>query len=416
MPVTTAVVGRQSIVDRNAEVVGYELLFRPFAMSNSAHLVTQGLAPISSDDMTVAMFSGALGVGINRLSGGKTVFINADRGILTGRIPIAFPPEMTVIEILESVDLDDEVIAGIKQLREGGFRLAADDFQWSDQAELLLPLVDIVKIDLLLVDPEDLAAIVARCRAYDVQLLAEKVETQQELDRCRTLGFDLFQGYFTGRPRTLSASSLSPSQVGLLRLASAVLRDTVTFNELEDILRVEPAITYKLLQLAAIGRLGETRRTVNSIRDALVLMGVDRLRGWVPALLMRPAGRAIDSRLLTVLTRARTVELLAAQTQVSEADGAGFAFTAGMLSGFDLLLGVPRQELQEALDIPERLRSCLFGPGRLATLIEAVAYAERYGTPDTFPGISREQFDEAAARSFAWAIAAIEAIDGPQAA
>jgi EAL and modified HD-GYP domain-containing signal transduction protein len=195
-----------------------------------------------------------------------------------------------------------------------------------------------------------------------------------------------------------------------MRLASAVLDDDVDYAIIEQILRPEPELSYQLVQLASIGKFGETRREVQSLRQALVWIGLNRLRGWIPALSLRPVGRATDTNLQQVLTRARTVELLADQRYQGKGD---FAFTAGMFSALDLLLGVPRAKLPHMLEIPPRLHAAVFDrTTELGQLIGWVIDFEESGVvPPLDFGITRATLTEAAALAARWAIRNTQVLD-----
>jgi EAL and modified HD-GYP domain-containing signal transduction protein len=398
---TTANVGRQPIVNRRRDIVGYELLYRATATSRRAD-ESSGPNGLDGDQMTDTVIFGALGIGVMQLTGGKELFCNADRAILTGRAPISLPPRQTVVEILETVEIDDEVLAGCRALKRAGYRLAADDFTWSGRDETLLELVDIVKIDLQATPRDELATVVAACREFDVQLLAEKVESEEQWEECLDLGFDLFQGYLTGRPETISGPTTGPSRHGVLALSTAVLDDDVNYARLEEILRPEPELVYQLVQLASQGRLGETRREVRSLRQALVLVGLNRVRGWIPTLLLRPAGPTADTNMAAVLARARMAELLADKYLTGSAD---LAFTAGMFSAFDLMLGVPAARLPELLGIPARLCAAAFDRNDpVGQIVGWVADYQRDGTlPPADSGIDQMELSYAASCAFGWA-------------
>lgn len=419
MPVSTAVVGRQPIVDRARETVGYELLFRALETSTSAFDPLDDEVPeeirdtaADGDAMSTNVILNAMSIGVGRVIGDKLAFCNADRGVLSGRVKIALPPERTVVEVLEGIDVDGEILAGCRYLRSAGYRLAADDFQWYDGAERLLELVDMVKIDLRLTPLDRVNELVEKCRPFGVTFLAEKVETDAEFDQCAALGFEMFQGYLLGRPNTIASPALGPSRHGVLQLAGALLSSETDFAQLEAILRAEPALTYRLLQLAAIGRLGETRREVRSIREALVTVGLTRIRGWLPALLLRPAGPATDTALPSVLSRARLTELIALRVSPHQA---GFAFAAGMLSAFDLLMGIPHHELSGALEVPADLREAAFsGAGGVGRVVAAaIAYQADGSVPADLPGVSAADLDLDAARAFSWAMRMSTLLDQP---
>lgn len=406
---TTAYVGRQPIVNRRREVVGYELLYRASAHSQRAD---EFLAPTNpdGDQMTDAVIFGALGIGVMQLTGGKEIYCNADRAILTGRAPISLPPRQTVVEILETVEIDDEVLAGCRALKRAGYRLAADDFIWSGRDETLLELVDIVKIDLQATPREQLAEVAEACREFELQLLAEKVESEQQWSECLELGFDLFQGYLLGRPETIGGPTSGPSRHGVLALSTAVLDDDVNYAKLEEILRPEPELVYQLVQLASQGRLGETRREVSSLRQALVLVGLNRVRGWIPTLLLRPAGPSADTNMTVVLARARMAELLADKYLTGSAD---LAFTAAMFSAFDLLLGVPGSRLPELLGIPARLCAAAFDRSDpIGQLVGWVTDYQRDGTlPPADSGIDLVELSYAASCAFGWAARQTRIVD-----
>lgn len=186
------VVARQAIFDRAGAIYAYELLFRSVGTDSPQ---------VDGDVMTGTVLFSSMNIGIQRLVGPKFIFCNADRGLLVGDVPITLPPQKTVIEVLETVLPDEEVLLGCRRLIRAGYRLALDDFQWFDGAESLLELASLVKIDLRLTSVAELPDLIARCRAFGVELVAEKIETEGELQACLDLGFDYFQGYALSRPR-----------------------------------------------------------------------------------------------------------------------------------------------------------------------------------------------------------------------
>ncbi|MGH8962218.1 MAG: EAL and HDOD domain-containing protein [Jatrophihabitantaceae bacterium] len=391
---TDVVVGRQPIFDRALRTVGYELLFR-----NTYAATDSGDADLDGDQMTTEVLFGALSIGIHRLVGDKMIFYNADRGALTGSVPVWLPPGQTVVEVLESVVPDEDVIGGCQELQDAGYRLALDDFVWFDGAEALLARASIVKVDIQLLGPEELLELIARCRTFDVQLLAEKVETQDELARCMELGFELFQGYALARPAAVAGRALTASLTGRLRLSAALLQDDLDFAALDRIVRTEPALAFQLMQIASIGPPGGTRRQVRTIREALVLLGAQRLRSWLLLLTLRSASPTSHDDLITVLIRARTCELLASEL---DAPSGAFAFTAGMMSAFDRLLGIGPDEVIEILSPDEELRDAAFGTCTpMGRLVHEVIDYESGRLADH---AAEQSLEHASARAIEWAL------------
>ncbi len=336
----TVHIGRQPIYGADAQLYGYELLFRDTASSTSAES--------NGDHATTATILAAFAeFDLASLLGGRPGFINLTRAFLTGELPVPFGPQAAILEILETIAVDTPVIAGAYRLAGEGYRLALDDFVWSPEAEPLLDVADIVKIDVLGLDWASVEETAKHCRRHGVCLLAERVEDADMLVRCQDAGFTLFQGYHLGRPQVLSAETLAPAQALALQAVSRLSDPEATVADIEGLLRLDPALTYRLLRIANSAASG-VRRRVGSIRDAVVLVGLARLRAWL-VLLSMTAPPAVADRLGEALARARTCELLGRRGAGGYQVLPDMAFTLGLLHGIAELLGIRPEQLQERL-------------------------------------------------------------------
>nr|WP_269329897.1 HDOD domain-containing protein [Kineosporia babensis] len=191
---------------------------------------------------------------------------------------------------------------------------------------------------------EDVLFTVEKCRPHNVRLLAEKVEDREVYERCIAVGFELFQGYYLHRPETLSIETLSPGQQLALQLIGRLGDPETTTEEIERTVRLDPALVYRLLRIANSAASSSSRQ-VSSIRDALVMVGLSRLRGWLILLSLAPDASS-ESRMVRALTRARTCERVATISRVAAPDT---AFTAGLLDGIAEGLGLPASDLLERM-------------------------------------------------------------------
>ena len=282
--------------------------------------------------MTAQVLFNSVEIGVDRLAGDRLVFCNASRGVLVGDIPIVLPPERTVIEVLESVVIDDEVVEGCERLLDQGFTLALDDFTWFDGAERILEMASIVKVDLTLVQPDEISELLDRCRKYGVTLLAEKVEDKAQLEHCKSLGFEYFQGYLLSRPQIVQGSGhrLEGSRLAVLRIAEHLWDPDARIDTIERFVRSDPALCVQILKVASIGGSHGMRRTVRSLYEALILVGSRRLQAWVTLMLVMGHDTAPEETLSTALVRARLCELLAEQIEPRLADE-GFATGLALL-------------------------------------------------------------------------------------
>src|SRR5436305_14490513 len=101
----------------------------------------------------------------------------------------SLPSERVVLELLESVEPDDELIKRLEQLKSAGYRIALDDFVCADPFYRLLESAHFVKLDMLACDEGMIRQSVATLKKFPVKLIAEKVETREQFQLCRELGF-----------------------------------------------------------------------------------------------------------------------------------------------------------------------------------------------------------------------------------
>lgn len=395
MAVLDIVVGRQPVFDRDLTVVGYELLFRPVEGGPAAEL--------DGDLMTTAVLFSSVGIGVNRLVGDKTIFCNADRGLLTGSVPVVLTPERTVFEVVESVALDDEVVDGCHRLVEQGFMLALDHFRWTDHVEPLLEMASLAKIDLHLVDLGRLPELMQRCRRFELSLVAERIETAEQLNYCKELGFDYFQGYVLSRPRLVPGRTLDTSSVARLQLAAQLVSSECSAAQLEEIIRAEPAMAYQLLQMAGVGADHGFRRRVQTLREALVIVGWRQLQSWIGFLLLTNRGETSEEEVVTALSRARMAELLALEISPHLS---GLAFAAGLLSSFDLLLGMRLEEILISLPLDAELHDAVLAKDTEVGRIVGDVIDCQLGSPDKAvrAGIGEHVLHRSSIKALGWAL------------
>jgi EAL and modified HD-GYP domain-containing signal transduction protein len=359
--------GRQAIYDRAGDVVAYELLFRDAAGATQ----TSRRSAQATSRVIVAAFTE---FGLDQLVGQRACFVNVTREFLVGELPVPFDSSQAVLEIIETVDVDDAVVEGVTELISRGFTIALDDYTPGSH-DRLLPLTTFVKVDLLDADPVAVAGIVRGCRENHphVQLIAERLETEEHLNRAFELGFDFFQGHVLGRPHVLSTAGLTPARLSQVRLVSALAAEDVDFDEVVTLISRDPALTFRLLQATNSAASGLKAR-VSSVREAAVLLGLPTIRQWVTLMLLSDLADGGDDQLSAVMTRARVCQTVAQQVGLpGEA-----AFSVGLLSGVADLIGQSPAELATQLPLSAEVTEALSGgAGRLAGLLAAVRDYER---------------------------------------
>jgi c-di-GMP-related signal transduction protein len=353
-------IARQPIFDDKLKLFGYELLFR--ASSENV------FRPYKSASDSLIVDSTSL-FGLQSLTGHAKAFINLDLFALQRGTARLLPPDQVVIEILENITPTQEVVQLCAELCNEGYTLALDDYVGHPKWEPLIPLVKFLKVDFRACDPPARAAIANRHRAQpgadanSMRLLAEKVESNDDLLEARSLGYVYFQGYFFCKPSTLSVREIPGNKLNCLRLLHLVASPDFSYDAVEELLKTDPALVYKLLRylnswLVAI------RGEIHSIREAIALLGEKEFRRWISVLaVVAMASDKPHELIRTALTRAFFCETLAkslpnpATSSVRSSD----LFLMGLLSVTDAILDRPMEQVLASLPIAPEVRAALCG-------------------------------------------------------
>lgn len=312
-------IARQPIVDRRGRVFGYELLYRRTGVDLSCNRPGE---LVSAEVLTHALLS----LGLDTLTGGRPAFVNFSEDLLLSGIGTLLTPSATVIEVLEGVHANTDVVAVCRQLHAAGFAIALDDFVEGSDAEALLPFARFVKVDVLNTPADALGRIAKRFLPRGVRLIAEKVEDQETVERARAAGYLLFQGYHFCRPTTISGGAVTPSRLAQVQLLAALADHDITIDRLETIVAHDVALTYRILRCLSSAAYGISRR-IDSVRQALVLLGIDHVRKWAVVWSLAALNSGGAPEILTIaLVRARCCELLG--QELDEAGGEGTFFSA----------------------------------------------------------------------------------------
>lgn len=361
----TFFLGRQPILDIRQEIVGYELLFRS-SEKNLSEFESQNQACMS-------VISSALsGFGFNEILGDKAGFINVTEEALLSDLIEILPREQTILEVLESVQLNEATRLRCLDLKSKGYRIALDDHVYSTEHLELYHFVDIVKIDIIETYPDMLPDIVRGLRQFPIRLLAEKVETIEQFEDCLGLGFELFQGYFFSRPVVLKHKGLEPSKIAMLRLLGS-LHANADFSVIEENFRSAPELSISLLKLVNSVCLG-LREKIRSLRHAIMILGLDRLRRWVQlAIFASSDSRGINNPLLEMAAvRGRMMEFLLMERHAlpRNSEHVEAAFMTGILSLMDILLDTSIDMIVNELGLSDEISTALLHrEGELGTLL-----------------------------------------------
>lgn len=346
LPTPPSLMARQPILDAALQVVGYELLYRTEGEDRAIVF-----DPVMA---TAQVISGAtLDIGFTRLVGNVPAYINFPRELLSSRLLLPLAPDKIVIEVNAAPAPDPNLLEGLMWLRGEGYRIALDDFDLN--CTPLLDYADIVKLDIQRLSPEELVDCVRVARKARMQLVAEKIETADELERCRELRFDLFQGFFLQRPVTFKGRRAPTSEMVALDLVLSLDEHRASVEDIEKCIVRDVGLSYRLLRCINSSYY-RTPREVSSIRQAILLLGYQELRKICSVILLtsltdRPAYLSVQA-----LTRAKMCEILGVMGGYHGGDG---YFMTGFMSMVDAFLGEPLKECLAGFPLGEPIRNAI---------------------------------------------------------
>lgn len=396
---SSTLLARQAIYDRNKNVHAYELLFR--AHGDEIATIVDG------DHATSTVLLNAFtSLPVEEILENKPAFVNFTRNLLDSPPPI--DASRLVVEILEDIPVDAAMIEAVKILKGNGYKIALDDYIYVDGHEELIKLADLIKIDVLSQSLDQVTELLNKISHFDGVLLAEKVETQEIFEACKQLGFQLFQGYFLSKPQLVKGRALSSDQRTVLQLLTALSKPDTELSDIAEIIQTDSVLALKILRLVN-SALFNLRREITSVRQAVTMLGMGKVRSWAHLLSLTKLDNQPEDLFTTTMVRARFGQLLAERTRAAAAVHGESQFTIGLLSTLDAFLGIELVEILNSIAVPDSMRAAILQRDGSDGLLHAVTLAYERAEWDSIDwvrlnklGINAEQTQAAYLESIYW--------------
>lgn len=354
-------VARQPIFDRDKKVVSYELLFRGG--------IENAMPDVDGDAATAKVLATVFfNLGLDKLSARRPVAINFTQGLLEKEVPLLLPAGTTIVEVMPDVLPTEKLVNCCMQLANSDYQLVLDDYHDNDPRESLLQYADAIKINVLDTEPEIIKTLARHGARQGKRLIAGKVETADDFERCRALGFDEFQGYFFSKPRVFTGTDLSATKLTLMQMLVEVNRREFDFDRLEAMILGDVATSFKLLRYMN-SSLFKRPREVKSVRQAMVLLGQSEIRRFLSLIVTSTlAGDKPGELMRDACIKARFGALIARGRRGGCTEDE--MFTTGLFSNIDAILDQPMDELLRKLPLQRSINEALLdGAGEMGALL-----------------------------------------------
>lgn len=395
-------IGRQPIFDKELETVAYELLFRDCDGQNRANIIDGDLAT------TQVILNALTEIGLKKLVDNKWAFINLTQSFLDGGFPLPDLEKHFVLEILETIPVNDATLAGARKLSQQGYTIALDDFIYHPHLDPFVEIANIIKLDIMAQDHAALGKAVKQFKQRGKKLLAEKVETYEEFEFCKSLNFDYYQGYFFCKPEVLTSKSIPASKMQIIKLLSKLHDPEIGIDELTNDISQDVTLSYRLLRYLNSAHFA-LQQKVESIRQAIMMLGRDNIRSIATLIIMSRIEDKPSDLFKTGLIRAKTCSLLADKVHPGSADT---FFTAGLFSVVDALMDTPIQEIMHRLPLSEDLQNALvYQQGEIGhALLDVITYVRGNLSDIAGSNYNMDDITKAYLQAIQWADAAVSEI------
>ena len=365
-------IARQPIFDKNMNVYGYELLYR------AGHNATsyQGSSAVSS---TATVMIGLLELGLENIVEDRKAFVNFDYEFLLSDSIELISPEKMVIEVLETTTFDQKIAERLSELKHKGYRIALDDFEKEIKSIQLLDSIEIIKYDIMLTPLQQIKEDVKFALGKGKILLAEKIETQEEYETAKSMGFQLFQGYFFSKPQVVGGlKSKSTSKIIYQRIIAELHTEFPSFQKIAEFIEEDVNLAYRILKVAG------KSKNIQSITKVLQVMGLREIERWVNILLLQDLADHKPKELIRLsLVRSKFGELIAANSIFHERRHE-IALMC-LFSVLDAMLDLPMEEALTDLPISDDIREMLvYRTGNLLPIHTIIKCYEKGECTDIF--------------------------------
>jgi len=362
LPMQISYIARQAILDRNNQTVGYELLFRD-SPENKFPEIDQDVA--SSKLVIQNHFQGD----IQAVSLGKLAFINFTEKCLINKYPLMFDKANIVIELVGHQSATNRLLKIVKYYYDKGYKVALTEYDLDEKWDVLFPYIAMIKIDVEITNAKRIRPVLERIKPFDIKLIAEKVETNHQLQSLAEVGFNYYQGFFYHEPEIIEGQTLAPIKSQMLHLISETFNKPLDFNHIAEIIGHDVNLTVGLLKLVNNVATG-TRVEITSLKQAAAYLGEEKLKQFVTILALSKlsSDKTSEASRQSLIT-AKLMSKLATESAFVEISD--FAFITGLLSSIEVILSMPMDKILKTMPLAKPIEEALIShEGLLGQLLE----------------------------------------------
>ncbi|GGK63575.1 EAL and HDOD domain-containing protein [Amphritea balenae] len=397
---SSVLLARQPVFNKNQDVEAYGLLYR----SDDGSLP----AEFSDEQATASVILNSYAMVSDTAESKRLpLYVKLTESMLLSDMLPTLPKESVIFELLREDGISKDLIKTVRERKQQGYRFALTHYNGDKSQTALLDVVHVVKIDIQRHTEDELKHMVNFCKPYHVDLLADKVETQDDFRRCIELGFNLFQGFFLCRPVEVKGKKLGSSKALIFELLAELENPNANAASVEQIVINDPVMAYKILKLVNSAAFS-TPKQIESISHAISLIGMEQVKKWATLFMLSgQSGKPVELTRM-MLIRGRMCELLA--EMLSYESPMNF-FMVGLLSQLDAMMDMEMTELLQQVPLNDEIKEAILSQkNKMGHILSEVSLYER-AEWDEMEGLLEKPYYEVAYRhSMVWAQQVLESL------
>ncbi len=355
---------RKPVFDGSLEVIAYELMVGDGAVTK--------LEAVSDEQKL--RFNSVLELELADINGGHPVLISASNPVLEVGLPPWLDTSDVMISLGSTFTPTPEATAAVEHLHARGFRIVLENLPTSPQLGDLIRYAWAVRIDTHGSAGTSAGKHVNVLKASEVQLMADRIGSYDELRTATSQGYTLFQGSFLSRPDAFKKTQIPAGKLAALELIALLQNPDAAISEIAEVIRRDVSLSYRILKIVNSAHYA-LPRPLGSIDEAVVLVGTSQIVSWVSMLNMSGVANKPTELTRAAMVRARVCETLA--EKLDRSDRQRFHIV-GLFSVIEALLDVPAAKALGSLPLaPEIVDAIASGGGVMGEVLRGVIAFEK---------------------------------------
>jgi EAL and modified HD-GYP domain-containing signal transduction protein len=349
--------GREPIIDSQANLSAYELLYRNAQKKSDVNGNRHASASVINSVLNK--------FGKRTILGTRRGFIRVDEKFLLNDIILSVPSEFFVFALLPTVPMSERIVERVQQLSESGYVLALNDMPLNEESiekySIIFNELSYVKINIESEVSTLLKDMITKIQLNNITIIATMIEDSKTYEIAQELGCDWFQGYFFAQPVILENATYEPMQMNVLKLYNLLMKDG-SIDEITAEFENNPEITIQLLQYINSGYF-HFRNRIATIHHVLTLVGRIAIAQWLMLMIYsKSATRKAQRSPLMLMVKNRTElmqSILKAVQPNVKSNMLGEAYMVGVLSLVDTIFGVKLEDILKTINISDDVKASL---------------------------------------------------------